>query len=98
MADVRTYFYANDQYLGRMRTENFISLSIIYICPICGDSWGRRRVKVDGEEQDYVPFTEMCLNHGNSPLISPFDPIEALPEAVMAREICYAIQEWLCQE
>ena len=98
MTEVLTLFQEGRHTLGTMESSNFIHVSIKFVCAECGEAWGERRTCVDGEWINYVAEIRPCRLHGNSRLISPFDPIDKLPEAVMAREICYAIQKWLCPE
>ena len=95
MAEVTTVFFERGKYLGQMLTEDFTHVSSVYVCPTCGHAWGKRCVIADGEYIDYIAEVRPCRYCGNSRLISPFDPIDKLPEAVMAREICYGLQEWL---
>lgn len=97
MPQVETYFYENDNYLGYLRTTDFTHVSMVFVCPNCGHAWGRRNVVLDCKQTDYSVDARPCQEHGNSRMISPFDPIDSLPEAVMAREICYGGQEWLTQ-
>jgi len=97
VANVITLFYEHGQCIGSMQTEDFIHVSTVFVCPYCGTAWGKRFVKVDNVFIRYIAETRHCSSHGNGRMISPFDPIEALPEAVMAREIYYGVQEWLKQ-
>ena len=95
MSEVITGFYERGRLLGEMHTEDYTHVSVVYVCPMCGIAWGGRVTIVDNELMAYIGETRRCTEHGNSQLISPFDPIEALPNNVMARDICFGIQEWL---
>ncbi len=88
---VLTHFFEYGEDLGTMRNKDFIHVSLVLVCPICGIAWGLRAVYENAKLIEYNAKTVPCNKHGNSSIITPFDNIEKLPEYVLRREILYNV-------
>jgi len=91
MKKVRTTeFWADGRYLGpgrvysnpRLGNSEF-PFGIIYVCPRCGDAWGKVRVSLTR----FYPRARMCTEHGGG-FLMPFDTsFFEFPRAMLKREI-----------
>lgn len=94
-----TYFLGSQSLgstsLPRWSTTQLLTQSLLYVCPTCGETWGR--VWIEGT--DWLPIRSGCPKHpwmrrpGGS-FIHPWDfPIESLPHPVLRREFLTLYQE-----
>jgi hypothetical protein len=97
---VKATYFLGTQLLGtsvipRWSATELLSHSIAYLCPVCGELWGR--VWIEGAE--WVPIRSGCPKHpwpsrpGGS-FIPPWDfPAESLPLPALRREFLIRFQE-----